>query len=89
MKANQNRIKIAFFDVDGVLTDGTKLYNEDGTVSKIFHDQDSTGLKLLVEKGVDVIIISADERVNKNWAEHQGLPFYCTADKAKTVAKIL
>ncbi|MCL6518712.1 MAG: HAD hydrolase family protein [Armatimonadetes bacterium] len=82
-------IKIAFFDVDGVLTDGTKFYHEDGTVSKLFHDQDSTGLRMLTQNGVEVIIISADERVNRNWAEHQSLPFYCTADKAETVAELL
>lgn len=83
------RIRLAFFDIDGVLTDGTKLYHEDGTVSKRFHDRDSFGLRLLTEHGVDVILMSADERVNRTWAERQNLPFLCTEDKAEMVRAVL
>lgn len=83
-------IKALFVDVDGILTDGTKLYHSDGTVSKRFHDHDSTGLKLLFQKyKIQVFIISEDQRVNKKWAEHQGLPFYHSTDKLKTLKQVL
>lgn len=87
--AKNLQIHLAIFDVDGVLTDGTKLYYEDGTVSKVFHDQDSYGLQLLKGNGVEVAIVSSDERVNSKWAEHQKLPFWRSDDKARTVKQLL
>ncbi len=83
------KISIAFFDVDGVLTDGTKNYYQDGSVSKSFHDQDSYGLKELRKSGVEVFIISEDERVNRVWAEHQQIPFVLSEDKVKTIMDLL
>ncbi len=83
------KIRIAFFDVDGVLTDGTKSYYQDGSVSKIFHDQDSYGLKQLEKLGVEILMISEDKRVNRVWAEHQKIDFILSNDKSKTVCDIL
>lgn len=87
--AKNLQICLAIFDVDGVLTDGTKLYYEDGTVSKVFNDQDSYGLQLLKENGVEVAIVSSDERVNLKWAEHQKFPFWRSDDKAGMVKRLL
>lgn len=83
------KIRIVFVDVDGVLTDGTKSYHENGSVSKIFHDQDSAGLKLLLGTGVEICIISADDRVNELWSKHQNLPFIESNDKSKTITEYL
>lgn len=85
----KTKISVVFFDVDGVLTDGTKSYYQDGSVSKIFHDQDSYGLRQLRNSGVEVYLISEDKRVNQAWAEHQKIPFILSKNKVVSVKKIL
>jgi len=52
-------IKLALFDVDGVLTDGKLHYSEDGEQLKVFHALDGHGLKMLQMVGIDVGVISA------------------------------
>lgn len=52
-------LKLAIFDVDGVLTDGSLHYGADGEELKRFHALDGHGLKLLRSAGVEVGIISA------------------------------
>ncbi len=46
------------FDVDGVLTDGTLYYSDDGTELKAFSVLDGLGLKLLGEAGVELALVS-------------------------------
>ena len=53
------RIKLAIFDVDGVLTDGRLWYTEDGHELKAFHVHDGLGLKRLRANGIEVGIITA------------------------------
>jgi 3-deoxy-D-manno-octulosonate 8-phosphate phosphatase (KDO 8-P phosphatase) len=53
------RVRLAVFDVDGVLTDGTLTYDDRGVEYKSFHTQDGLGLKLLQQAGVAVAVISA------------------------------
>lgn len=52
-------IKLAIFDVDGVLTDGRLWYSEDGHELKSFHVHDGLGLKRLRANGIEVAIITA------------------------------
>jgi 3-deoxy-D-manno-octulosonate 8-phosphate phosphatase (KDO 8-P phosphatase) len=52
------RIRLAIFDVDGVLTNGRLTYGEGGVEYKTFHAHDSLGLKLLQKSGVAVGIIT-------------------------------
>jgi 3-deoxy-D-manno-octulosonate 8-phosphate phosphatase (KDO 8-P phosphatase) len=52
-------IRLAVFDVDGVLTDGTLLIDADGRESKRFHVHDGLGLKSLLRHGIQVAVISA------------------------------
>lgn len=52
-------IKLAIFDVDGVLTDGRLMYAEDGRELKAFHVHDGLGLKRLRANGIEVAIITA------------------------------
>jgi 3-deoxy-D-manno-octulosonate 8-phosphate phosphatase (KDO 8-P phosphatase) len=52
-------IKLALFDVDGVLTDGKLHYSADGEHIKVFHALDGHGLKMLQSAGIDVGVISA------------------------------
>jgi len=51
-------IKCVIFDVDGVLTDGKLFFDLKGKEYKSFHAQDGQGLKLLMQNGIDVAIIS-------------------------------
>lgn len=51
-------IKLAIFDVDGVLTDGGLRYGANGEELKVFNTLDGHGLKMLMESGVLVAIIS-------------------------------
>ena len=52
-------IKLLLLDVDGVLTDGTIVYTEDGGESKGFNTRDGFGLRMLQDSGVDVGLITA------------------------------
>ena len=51
-------IKLAVFDVDGVLTDGSLVYGANGEEVKIFNTLDGHGLKMLQASGVVLAIIS-------------------------------
>ncbi len=54
-------IRLACFDVDGVLTDGKLWYSESGEEIKPFHAHDGLGLKLLREHGIEIALITARE----------------------------
>jgi 3-deoxy-D-manno-octulosonate 8-phosphate phosphatase (KDO 8-P phosphatase) len=51
-------IRVAFFDVDGVLTDGGILMSEEGETLKRFHILDGLGLKLLQRGGITPVVIT-------------------------------
>jgi 3-deoxy-D-manno-octulosonate 8-phosphate phosphatase (KDO 8-P phosphatase) len=53
------RVKLAVFDVDGVLTDGKLWYTVDGHELKAFNAHDGLGLKRLLANGVEVAVITA------------------------------
>ncbi|MDO8426698.1 MAG: HAD-IIIA family hydrolase [Deltaproteobacteria bacterium] len=55
------KIKLLIFDVDGVLTDGGIIYNDEGQELKVFDVRDGHGIKLLMRAGIDVAIITARE----------------------------
>ena len=52
-------IRLAIFDVDGVMTDGRIAYTDDGGEIKTFHTRDGLGLKALMSNGIAVAIITA------------------------------
>ncbi len=56
--ARIRRVKLAIFDVDGVLTDGSLHYGANGEEMKVFNTLDGHGLKMLQASGVAVAIIS-------------------------------
>lgn len=51
-------IRVAFFDVDGVLTDGGLLMGEAGESLKRFNILDGLGLKLLQRAGITPVVIT-------------------------------
>ena len=51
-------IKVVFFDVDGVLTDGGLYFSDAGETIKRFHTLDGHGIKLLQRIGVTPAVVS-------------------------------
>jgi 3-deoxy-D-manno-octulosonate 8-phosphate phosphatase (KDO 8-P phosphatase) len=51
-------IRVAFFDVDGVLTDGGLYFSADGETLKKFSTLDGHGLKLLQRAGITPVVIT-------------------------------
>jgi 3-deoxy-D-manno-octulosonate 8-phosphate phosphatase (KDO 8-P phosphatase) len=51
-------IRVVFFDVDGVLTDGGLYFSESGEALKRFHALDGQGLKLLQQVGITPVVIT-------------------------------
>lgn len=59
MIAKAQRVRIAIFDVDGILTDGGLYYSEAGDTMKAFDVRDGMGMKLLQDSGVALAIITS------------------------------
>lgn len=51
-------VKIVFFDIDGVLTDGGLYYTEGGETLKRFHTLDGHGIKLLQRAGITPAVVT-------------------------------
>ena len=51
-------VRVAFFDVDGVLTDGGLYFSETGETLKRFNTLDGHGLKLLQKAGITPAVIT-------------------------------
>lgn len=51
-------IKVAFFDVDGVLTDGGLYFTQEGETAKRFNTLDGHGLKLIRLAGITPVVIT-------------------------------
>ncbi len=54
-----SRIRLALFDVDGVLTDGSLHISNNGEEYKVFNTQDGHGLVLLAAGGIEIGFITA------------------------------
>ena len=52
------RVRLAVFDVDGVLTDGRLYFLPEGGEFKTFNTLDGHGIKMLINSGVQTAIIS-------------------------------
>ena len=73
-------IELLILDIDGVLTDGTKVYDKNHNVlSKRFMCKDFTAIKRFIAAGVKVIMISGDSW-NADMANKRNIDFYCTRD---------
>ncbi len=58
VRARVERVKLVALDVDGVMTDGRLIYNDDGTESKTFDVRDGHGTKMLKQAGIETVLIS-------------------------------
>ncbi len=51
-------VRLLLLDVDGVLTDGSIIYSDSGAEIKSFSVQDGLGIRLLIQSGVQVGIVT-------------------------------
>jgi len=51
-------IKLLILDVDGVLTDGSIILDDEGNEFKSFHVRDGHGIKMLIRSGIKVAMIT-------------------------------
>ena len=58
MDERLKKIRLLLLDVDGVLTDGSIVYTDSGEQVKTFNSKDGLGLRLLMDAGVDVGIVT-------------------------------
>jgi 3-deoxy-D-manno-octulosonate 8-phosphate phosphatase (KDO 8-P phosphatase) len=85
-------IKVLILDVDGVLTNGSIIYNDNGVETKIFNVKDGLGIRLLMDAGFDLCIVTG--RLSKaldNRCKNLGidLVFDNVRDKASVFERIL
>ncbi len=79
-------IKLAIFDVDGVLTDGSLFLSDDGQEYKAFNSRDGQGIKMLARQGVDTAIITGrtskvvEHRMRDLQVKHLYLSLSCLSD---------
>jgi len=57
-KLDLSAIKLVGFDVDGVLTDGRIIIDDEGRESKNFHSRDGLGLKILLKAGLEAVLVT-------------------------------
>ena len=57
-QAKAQRVRIAIFDIDGVMTDGTLFLDDQGNESKGFNSLDGHGLRMLAHSGITLAIIT-------------------------------
>ncbi|MGL6097636.1 MAG: KdsC family phosphatase [Fimbriiglobus sp.] len=90
--ARAARVELLLLDVDGVLTDGSVVYTDDGRELKRFHVRDGTGLKLWRAAGMRVAVVSgrASVAVDRRAAELGAAPvLQGRDDKAAALAEVL
>jgi 3-deoxy-D-manno-octulosonate 8-phosphate phosphatase (KDO 8-P phosphatase) len=86
------KVRLLILDVDGVLTDGRIIMNDRGEETKHFNAKDGHGLRMLMQAGIEVALISgrrsgaAEVRARDLWITevHMGLK-----DKAGVCADLI
>ena len=90
--AKAKRVRLAIFDVDGVLTDGTLYLTDGGEEIKAFNSRDGHGMTMLRESGVELAIITGrTSRCVESRAKNLGidLVFQGVPDKTRAFAELL
>lgn len=80
-------MKLLCLDVDGVLTDGSLYYVEQGVAMKAFHARDGYGIRALQDIGICVALISGrDDTPVRKRAKELGITKYSLACSDKDTA---
>jgi 3-deoxy-D-manno-octulosonate 8-phosphate phosphatase (KDO 8-P phosphatase) len=68
------KVKLLILDVDGVLTDGSIVLDNDGNELKTFHVRDGHGIRLLLKAGIHVALITGRfSRIVERRAQELGI----------------
>lgn len=81
----KDKIKLIVADVDGTLTDGGMYISDSGEEFKKYNTKDGMGMKILIQQGYKVGVISASHSKNTviKRAEMLGLNFYYVGNESK------
>jgi 3-deoxy-D-manno-octulosonate 8-phosphate phosphatase (KDO 8-P phosphatase) len=92
IQARLNKIKLLILDVDGVMTDGRVFWLEGHGWTRYFHIKDGYGLKVLMQSGIQVAVISGgdseDVRTRMKFLRIEHV-FLGDEDKIKAFEKIV
>lgn len=93
-EAKLSKIKVCIFDIDGILTDGKISWDGDDVgFNRTFHVLDGHGLKMLMEAGLKVGVISGGDSkgVRKRFIENLKLSFayFGNEDKREAYKEVL
>ncbi len=81
------KVRVVIFDVDGVLTDGSIIYDDEGRELKVFNVKDGHGIKLLKRCGIEcAIMTSRKSPVVEKRAEELGIEMVIQGAKDKLAA---
>ncbi len=92
MKEKLKKIRLLLLDVDGVLTDGKIIYDDQGLETKFFNVKDGVGIRLLVKCGLEVGIITGRvSRVVQHRCANLGIKkvYQGVSNKVATFRKII
>ncbi len=81
------KIKLLILDVDGVLTDGSLYFGDNGEEFKRFNALDGYGIKTIIEYGIEVAIISSRESKSVAFrAKNLNIKYCYQGQKDKNIA---
>lgn len=86
------QVALLILDVDGVLTNGRIIIDDQGTESKQFHVRDGHGLKLLMRSGIEVVFLTGrTSRVVEHRANELGVGgvYQGIKDKGRALDEII
>lgn len=87
LKNKASKIKMVVFDVDGVMTDGSITYDENGVEYKTFNVKDGQGIVRITKEGIVTAIITARNNATvKHRFENLGMSRLFMGQKDKMVA---
>jgi len=85
-------IRLLLLDVDGVLTDGSIIYHDDGSETKIFNAKDGLGIRWVMTAGIEVgIVTGRGSTALRHRCDNLGIRYLFDAvgDKAKILTEIV
>ncbi len=86
-KEHLKTIRLAVFDVDGVLTDGGLILGESGDEYKIFNVRDGQGLVMLKDSGCHIAVITArNSKIVSDRMQSLGIEYVYQGQKDKGTA---
>ena len=87
MQQKLENIKFVITDIDGVLTDGQLHYDANGEAIKSFHVRDGLGIKMLMDAGIQVAVLSGrDSPILRRRIADLGIKLYFLGKLEKETA---